>query len=193
MQAKNIEKRYTYADYATWDGEQRWELIDGVAYSLASPSRLHQEISMNLAWLICNYLRGKSCKIYAAPFDVRLSADKEDDTVVQPDLSIICDTGKLTDKGCDGAPDMVMEILSPSSEALDLGPKLIKYMKAGVWEYWAIDPKGRKLYVYQNKDGPPAPLMYNDKAKVRISVLDDCVIDLAEVFPPEEGKVEKDP
>ena len=191
MQAQNTERRYTYEDYLSWDGEQRWELIDGIRYAMApAPLRRHQDVLVNLLTAIRIYLRGKSCKVYAAPFDVQLTAD---DTVVQPDISVICDASKFTDRGCKGAPDMVVEILSPSSEVLDLGIKLIKYLEAGVREYWAIDPKERKLFVFMGKDALTLPAMYGDKAKVRISVLDDCVIDLADVFPPEEVRILPDP
>ena len=111
---RQSETTYTYSDYEKWDDGNRWELIDGVPYMMSpAPSPRHQEISTNLVILLGIYLKGKTCKVYAAPFDVRLNADSGYDTVVQPDISVICDPGKIDECGCKGAPDMVVEILSP--------------------------------------------------------------------------------
>ncbi|MDR0310315.1 MAG: Uma2 family endonuclease, partial [Acidobacteriota bacterium] len=115
MEALQKDERYTYADYASWDTEERYELIDGVPYLMSpAPLRKHQSILFELSGQFRNFLKGKPCKAFAAPFDVRLNADTYDDTVVQPDLVVICDKLKLDAKGCVGAPDMVIEILSPS-------------------------------------------------------------------------------
>ncbi len=186
MEARKLPAHHSYADYLAWDDDKRWELIDGVAYCLASPSRLHQKILGNLHGLLYNYLRGKSCEAYAAPFDVRLNPDKEDDTVVQPDLSIICDKSKLTTQGCDGAPDMVIELLSPSTEIKDGNIKLNKYLDAGVRECWILNPTDRTLFVYRQENEKTVLERFNDKAKVPVGIFDDCMIDLEEVFPPPE-------
>jgi len=104
--------RYTYSDYLQWNDDVRRELIDGIPYLMAGPNRRHQELSGNLYMQFREFLKGKPCKVYFAPFDVRLNADTLDDIVVQPDLIIICDQSKLDDASCRGVPDMVVEILS---------------------------------------------------------------------------------
>ena len=128
------EERFTYGDYVTWDDDERWELIDGVPYNMSPAPRVrHQAISRELLAEFVLYLRGKSCQVFAAPFDVRLpESDERDDlveTVVQPDLSVICDRGKLDDAGCRGAPDLIVEILSPGTAHKDLKVKF-DFLKA---------------------------------------------------------------
>jgi len=143
------KKRYTYDDYCSWDDDKRWELIDGVPYAMSAPTIRHQEISMNLSREFSIFLRGKKCKVFASPIDVRLNAEKGDDTVVQPDLIIVCDSSKLEDnKACKGAPDLVVEILSPSTASIDLVIKLNKYQEAGVKEYWIVDPESNTVQVF---------------------------------------------
>jgi Uma2 family endonuclease len=146
------DERFTYADYKNWElapGE-RYELIDGVAYAMAAPSRYHQEISMALSWRIGAFLHGKPCRVYAAPFDVRLfyAEDESDNTVVQPDLAVICDKKKLGDEGGRGAPELVIEIMSPSNTADEVQRKFAKYRHAGVREYWEIYPEEKSVRVY---------------------------------------------
>ncbi|MFC0212551.1 Uma2 family endonuclease [Paenibacillus chartarius] len=153
-----LEKRlYTYADYCTWPDEERVELIDGVMHNMSpAPNRRHQEILGALHGQFWTYLQGKSCKVYMSPFDVRLPRGDEPDeqvmTVVQPDLSVICDRNKLDDKGCRGAPDLVVEILSPSNPKHDLVRKLRLYERAGVREYWVVFPLDRIVQVYGLND-----------------------------------------
>ncbi|MCU0288973.1 MAG: Uma2 family endonuclease [Acidobacteria bacterium] len=144
---KDIE-RFTYAQYITWPDQERWELIEGIPYDMSpDPSRYHQEISMNLAFEINKFLKenGKKCKVYAAPFDVRLpesgQTDAETMSVVQPDISVICSPGKLDDKGCKGAPDFIAEITSLATIKKDMKDKLLLYEKHGVPEYWVIQPE----------------------------------------------------
>jgi segregation and condensation protein B len=137
------QEYYTYADYLTWDDKVRYELIDGMPYMMASPSQKHQEISGELFRQLGNFLLGKPCKPFHAPFDVRLNANKSDDTVVQPDLLVVCDHSKLDGKSVNGAPDFIIEILSPSTMSYDLIIKLNKYMRSGVREYWVVDPESR--------------------------------------------------
>ena len=150
--AEELQQKYTYADYAQWPEDERWELIEGVAYAMTGPLRIHQEIVSELGRQIGNYLQGKPCKIYVAPFDVRLprqdEADANVETVVQPDLSIICDISKLDKLGCRGAPDWIVEVLSPSTTLKDMNTKRSLYEQHGVQEYWIIHPEDRWLMVY---------------------------------------------
>ena len=150
---------FTYGDYCHWPDDERWELIDGQAYAMSpAPTRMHQEFVVELARQIGNALQGHPCRIYVAPFDVRLprrnEADDQVDTVVQPDVAVICDPCKLDDKGCRGAPDWIIEILSPSSAAHDLIRKRALYERHGVREYWLLHPVDRVLTIYRlGQDG----------------------------------------
>ena len=148
MDALRKEEIYTIDDiYALPDGE-RAELIDGKIYYMAPPSRTHQRISGKLYQTIANYIdsTGGKCEIYAAPFAVFLNDD--DINYIEPDISVICDQSKLDDKGCHGAPDWVIEVVSPSSKPRDYMAKLFKYRNAGVMEYWIIDPDKQMTMVY---------------------------------------------
>ncbi len=138
-------RRFTYADLLSWPAEERWELIDGVAYDISpAPSREHEEITVALILQFGNFLKGNPCRVYTAPFDVRLPNASEDamtaSTVVQPDLTVVCDLKKLDARGCLGAPSMVVEIVSPDSAARDLQVKFQLYEQAGVPEYRVILP-----------------------------------------------------
>jgi Uma2 family endonuclease len=155
---KKSHQKYTYADYALWPDNERWELIDGEAYAMNAPLRLHQDIVFELAGQVWRYLQGKPCKGYVAPFDVRLpsknEADDNIDTVVQPDLSVICDMSKLDKLGCRGAPDWIVEVLSPSTALKDMNTKRSLYQLNGVKEYWLIHPEEQWLMVYRlNEQG----------------------------------------
>ena len=141
-------KIYTTDDiYALPDGE-RAELVDGQIYYMAPPSRKHQRISGELFTIINNYIKSKagSCEPYIAPFAVFLNGD--DKNYVEPDISVICDKAKLTDKGCSGAPDWIIEVVSPGSRRMDYSTKLFKYRTAGVREYWIVDPEKNRITVY---------------------------------------------
>jgi len=146
------ELYYTYADYKEWDLDEgeRFELIEGEAYAMSAPNTRHQAMLMELSRQFANFLIGKPCKVFPAPFDVRLfyKADESDDTVVQPDISVICDRKKLGPEGCRGAPDLVIEILSPSNTAIEMELKRKLYQEAGVREYWVVDPENNGLTVY---------------------------------------------
>lgn len=142
------ERIYTTDDiYALPDGE-RAELIDGNIYYMAPPSRKHQRITMELSTIINNYIKSNngSCEVDVAPFAVFLNED--DRNYVEPDISVICDPNKLNDKGCVGAPDWIIEIVSPSSRRMDYTTKLFKYRTAGVREYWIVDPDKNRVIVY---------------------------------------------
>ena len=175
-------KRYTYEDYCSWDDDKRWELIDGIPYAMSAPSRRHQEISRELLVQFHSFLKGKSCKVYAAPFDVRLDADTYDDTVLQPDLLVVCDESKLDDRGCVGAPDMVAEILSPSTAMLDKHLKFNHYLRSGVREYWIVDPDSNTVTTYILKNGEYVAHAYGSDAAIPVHVLEGCSIDMAEIF-----------
>jgi Uma2 family endonuclease len=145
--------RWTYANYKAWKLKpgERYELIDGTAYAMSSPNTDHQRISMFLSAKLYNYFEGKTCRPFAAPFDIRLfyEEDESDDVVVQPDLVVVCDPKKLGQESCRGAPDLVIEILSPSNTAIEMHRKLNLYHKAGVQEYWVIDPEHKLIETYQ--------------------------------------------
>lgn len=141
-------KIYTTEDiYALPEGE-RAELIDGVIYNMAPPKRIHQKLINELSYALNSYIRSHSgsCEVYPAPFAVFLS--KDDRNYVEPDISVICDKDKLSDRGCEGAPDFVIEIVSPSSQRMDYQIKLFKYRTAGVKEYWIVNPTTRNTMVY---------------------------------------------
>lgn len=138
-------QRFTYADYRRWPSDERWELIDGEAFNMSpAPSRRHQEVVGEIFRQTANFLQGKPCRAYVAPFDVRLpQADEADDqtrTVVQPDIAVICDFAKLDDQGCRGAPDWVVEVISPLTAAKDHIKKRALYERHGVKEYWLVHP-----------------------------------------------------
>jgi Uma2 family endonuclease len=147
---------YTYADYLSWDTDKRYEIINGRAYMMSSPSVSHQAISRELSGQFWNFLRAKSCQVFAAPLDVRLfpKDDSSDDTIVQPDLLIVCDAAKLADgKSCRGAPDMVVETLSSSNTPNSLLLKFNQYLAAGVREYWIVVPETKTVQVHILEEG----------------------------------------
>lgn len=150
------DERFTYADYLTWPENESWELIEGIPFDMSpAPSPYHQEISMNLSFEILRLIKEKKgkCKVYAAPFDVRLpeqnQRDNETLSVVQPDISVVCDPEKIDDKGCNGPPDLIVEIVSPGTAKKDMKYKLQLYEKHGVPEYWIVLPAERTVQVHQ--------------------------------------------
>lgn len=174
MDALRKEKTYTIDDiYALPDGE-RAELIDGKIYYMAPPSRTHQKISWKLHQAIANYIDSQDgrCEVYAAPFAVFLN--KDDINYIEPDISIICDLSKLDEKGCHGAPDWIIEIVSPSSKPRDYMTKLFKYRTAGVREYWIVDPDKQMVMVYGfEKDTVE---QYNFGEEIPVGIYDDFSI-----------------
>ncbi len=183
------KERYTFADVLTWPDDERAELIDGEVVLMApAPSREHQEISGEVFRQLANYLEGKKCKVYHAPFDVRLFEKDGDtpedvDTVVEPDITIVCDHSKLDDRGCKGAPDMVVEILSPSTQRHDRLVKLGLYQRAGVREYWIVDPDSSTVQVFLQRDGSlQLHEVYDRQGVAKVNVLDGCFIELSKVF-----------
>nr|MBI1231784.1 Uma2 family endonuclease [Cytophagales bacterium] len=165
---------HTYADYLSWDIEETVELIKGKVFKrgAAAPSRIHQRLTGNLFTELNLFLKGKTCQAYTAPFDVRLPVkSKKDDkiyTVVQPDICVVCDLGKLDDRGCIGAPDLVVEVLSPGNKQLELQHKYEVYEESGVKEYWLMDALGQTLLIYtlvRGKYQSSRLLTSGDKAK----------------------------
>src|SRR5699024_5552945 len=153
MSIPNEKEKYSYADYLTWDEGKKFELIDGEIFNIPpAPSRKHQQVLRELSTAFSIFLRDKECEVFFAPFDVRLLVtNKQDDdinNVVQPDLSVVCDQEKLDDKGCNGSPDMIIEILSPASVKLDRWKKYQLYEKARVKEYWLVDPVNESVEVH---------------------------------------------
>jgi Uma2 family endonuclease len=148
---------YTYADYLLWQFEERVELLRGKIRQMSTTSRLHQGIATGLTRVFANALWKSTCKVYAAPFDVRLTRaykDKEVITVVQPDLCVICDPSKLDARGCNGAPDLVIEILSPGNSRTEMRDKFDLYQEAGVLEYWIVNPTEKMIQVWKlNEQG----------------------------------------
>ena len=156
------EQHHTYGEYLLWPEDQRYELIDGVAYAMTpAPTRRHQEVLGELFRQVANALQHHPCKAFIAPFDVRLpkgdEADEQVDTVVQPDLSVICDPDKLDERGCRGAPDWVVEVLSPATASHDHKLKRAVYERAGVREYWLIHPIDRMVTIYRLENGLRPP------------------------------------
>ena len=184
------EDRFTYADYRAWDDDQRWELIDGEAFCMSpGPSRLHQKWLGEMFVQFHTYLVGKPCEVYLAPFDVRLSEhvnapDDETTTVVQPDMMVICSPDKLDERGIKGAPDLVVEILSPNTAKRDITTKYELYQRHGVKEYWLVYPNDRTLLIYRLSDEGRymAPDVFGEDDTVPVSLLGDLVIDMRKVF-----------
>lgn len=165
--------------YALPEGE-RAELIDGELYMMATPTTVHQLLLMELAAEIRNFIKQKKgpCKVFPAPFAVLPHND--DSTYVEPDISVICDREKLDNKGIHGAPDWVIEIVSPSSKKLDYVIKLAEYQTAGVREYWIVDPLKKIIMVYPlEQDG--APVIYHFTDKVKVGIYEDLFIDFSEI------------
>jgi len=177
--AYELDTLYTYKDYLYWDDSERYEIIDGVAYAMASPTFIHQSISGELFGAVWEFLKGKPCRVFAAPFDVRLfpEEDNSDTTVVQPDILVVCDPSKLSDgKACKGAPDLVIEILSASSVIMDRKVKAEKYREAGVPEYWIVNADSLEILVNLLEGGRYTAKVYKDR--VLSSVLPGLAIDL---------------
>ena len=169
----------TAEDYWNLPEGERAELIDGQLYALASPSRIHQEIIIELTYHFQHYIKSNkgNCKIYAAPFAVNLNAN--DQTFVEPDISVICDSNKLDDSGCKGAPDWVIEIVSPASKQMDYYTKLFKYRIAGIREYWIVDPSKNLVVVYNFELGETEQYTLQDSIKV--GIYDELVIDFGSI------------
>ena len=151
----DLTKSYTYADYLTWNFQERLEILKGRIFKMSpAPSRKHQEISIELTGIFYNYFKKTPCNVYVAPFDVRLknfkksTSDKEITTVLQPDICVICDKEKLDDRGCIGAPDLIIEILSPGNSKKEMDIKFDLYEENAVKEYWIVEPYQKSILIY---------------------------------------------
>ena len=178
MDAKAIEI-YTVDEFYETQDNDRLELINGEIFYMAPPSRIHQKVLGFLYNHIYNYInsKGGDCEVYPAPFGVQLS--KDENTVVEPDISVICEKNKLTDRGCLGAPDWIIEIASPSDPSHDYLTKLNLYMNAGVREYWIVDPVGKRISVYTKASSLPAAYDFTDT--IPVGIYPDLSIDFSEL------------
>jgi Uma2 family endonuclease len=191
----DLQGVYTYADYLTWKFDQTVELIKGKILKMSAPNRRHQKISWQLSGLFYTTFKGARCEAYAAPFDVRLldkkkslKANKDILTVVQPDLCVICDLEKLDDKGCIGAPDLIVEILSASNSKKEMRTKKELYEENGVKEYWILDPTHQTLLQYslQENDTYTPPQIFVHDETVQSTAFATLIVDLNEIFEAEE-------
>ena len=184
----DLNKSYTYADYLQWDFPERVELINGKLYEMmAGPSSRHQKFSFIITGNLWYYMKGKDCQVFTAPFDVRLPGKSKDDkdiiTVVQPDICVICDKSKIDARGCLGAPDIVVEILSPSNNSVELNTKFDLYEKSGVKEYWIVSPQDNTFSVCILVEGKYIVSRPMTSPKIVTStVLPDFSLDLKELF-----------
>ena len=185
-----IYGKYSYADYFSWKIKERIEIIKGKIFKMSpGPSMMHQSISMHLSNLFYNFLDNKKkCKVFSAPFDVRFPdnsvEDKDIENVVQPDISVVCDLTKLDSRGCLGAPDLIVEILSPSSSKRDLKYKFELYQEHGVSEYWVVHPEEKTLLIYTlDREGKYQPSHLKTRGDSVVStVLTGFELDLDDVF-----------
>lgn len=193
LNTKKLDEKFSYADYCKWPEDERWELIDGTAYSMSpAPSVKHQILLGKLHLMLGKKLEGKKCQPYLSPFDVRLPDkglnDEEVFTVVQPDLFILCDKSKLDRRGCIGAPDLVIEIISPSSVKRDRQLKLELYERHGVKEYWIVYPYTESIDVLRlDENGKYSkPQVYACDDTLEVPLLGGLQLELTKLFAENE-------
>ncbi len=184
----DLNKVYTYADYIKWNFEERVELIKGKIFKMSpSPTSSHQRISLRITTALFTFLQGQKCEVFSAPFDVRLPRKSKDDkdiiTVLQPDIVVNCDPSKIEERGCLGAPDIVVEILSPSNNKKELKYKHEVYEEAGVKEYWIVDPREKavQIYLLTNEKLLASGYLYSED-KVTSPLLPGFILDLSVIF-----------
>lgn len=176
---------YTVEDYYNWPEDERIELIDGVIYHVSMPSIKHQSIVGEIDFILKSFVKKKKgkCRVFGAGIDVRLDCD--DKTMVVPDITVVCGKDKFTEQYLDGAPDLVVEVLSPSTRKKDMTIKLDKYANAGVREYWVIDPKKESVVVYEFNEEEDFEMqihIYTFEHQVQVGIWDgECVVDFAEI------------
>ncbi|MDQ5768927.1 Uma2 family endonuclease [Thiothrix subterranea] len=187
----DTQQRYTYQDYLRWPDDVRYELLGGEPVVMSAPSTMHQRVIRELVTQLTIALRGKSCEVFPAPFDVCLAADDAADdqinNVVQPDISVICDGNKIHDKGCKGAPDWIIEVLSPSTASRDLIHKLRLYERYGVREYWVVHPIDRVVMMWQlsaDSGRYGAVLIEETQGMQASGLFPDLVLEWDVLFPP---------
>ena len=170
----------TLEQYEVLPEDKRVEVFDGVIYDMASPSQEHQIISMELSTILNTYTKGKkgSCRVFHAPFDVKLSDMPL--TIVQPDIMVVCNKDKLDEKRCNGAPDFIIEIVSPSNPADDYIRKLYYYKNTGVREYWIVDPR-RKIVIVNYFEGNMLNIQYSFDSIIKVNIYDDLLINFSEI------------
>jgi len=188
----DMNKRYTYADYLTWLDDKTRELIHGVVKIMSPAPRVeHARTTTKIIWNLESIVKNNKgkCEVFTAPFDVRFpkhgeTADNKIDTVVQPDICVICDLSKLDERGCCGAPDMIVEILSPSTLKKDVTEKFALYEESGVKEYWIVHPRDKSINVFiLQEDGKyDAGTLYESEGKVPVHIFDDYLIDMNDIF-----------
>ena len=176
----NENNRYSYGDYLTWEGPERYQLITGEVFQMASPSVEHQALLREVSYQFITWLKGKPCQVFFAPLDVRLfpEEDNSDDTVVQPDLLVVCDEKKIGKNSVNGAPDLILEIMSPSNTRRELFLKFQYYLEAGVREYWVIDPDEKKVQVHVYENGHYISTVYRDNTGIPVNVLPGLFVNL---------------
>ncbi len=189
MPRPQSDKKYTYADYLAWPEDERWEIIDGVPYMQAAPTWQHQAISGNFFAQFHDYLKDKPCRVFAAPFDLCIPEYNESDEEIsniisQPDIVVICDESKLRKTGFFGIPSLIIEITSPSTARKDKLLKFNTFEKAGVKEYWIVEPENKLVNVFflQESNRYGRPEIFSDEDKIQVHTFPDLVIDLKLVF-----------
>ena len=189
----DLNRQYTYADYLTWMDEKMRELLNGFIRLMSpAPTLKHAVVSRKLSSAMINFVDqyGGDCQVFYAPFDVRFpkntaqTADHQIYTVVQPDICVLCDDSKLDERGCIGAPDMVVEILSPSTQQYDLTQKLIIYETGGVKEYWVVSPKEKiiTVFILQDNGTYDKGTVYEEKTQVPVQTLKGLNISTENLF-----------
>lgn len=175
------DRHYTSKDYWSLPEGQRAELINGRLYSMAPPSRIHQKLITGLLSAIQNHITAHHgcCEVYPSPFAVNL--DSDDRNWVEPDISVICDPRKLTDRGCSGAPDWVIEIVSPSSRKLDYTVKTALYSEADVREYWIVDPGRERVMVYYFEEDP-TPMLSSLSQPIQAGIFPDLTVTITDLL-----------
>lgn len=185
----NPDQKYTYAEYLHWPEDERWEIIEGLAYMQGAPSWQHQAISGEIFSQFHSYFKVNPCRVFASPFDVCISENNESDEeisniVCQPDIVVICDESKLRKTGYFGVPLLIVEISSPSTAKRDKILKFNKYEKVGVKEYWIVEPENKLINVFllQKNKRYGRPDIYSDEDKIKVAAFPDLYIDLKPVF-----------
>lgn len=182
------DKRYTYADYLNWDDNERWELIDGIPFNMTpAPGTKHQRVSGRLFNQFFNYLDDKTCEVFTAPFDVRLEGHttKNEEILhsVQPDIVVICDKNKIDEKGCKGSPDLIVEVLSPSTSKLDKQIKKKTYENFKIKEYWIVDPLNENVEVFVLTEGRYIESrVFEKNDDIKVGIFDGFMIKLNSIF-----------
>jgi Uma2 family endonuclease len=192
LQDLDVTKQYSYADYLTWQFSERIELLKGYIRQMAAPSSKHQRIAFQLVKTFGIFFETHPCRVYFAPFDVRLYnrkksllADKDIYTIVQPDICVICDSSKIDEKGCNGSPDLIIEILSPSNAKTDLQDKYKLYEESGVTEYWVVFPNDCIIQQFVLEDDRyKIHGVFDNGKSITPFLFPDLSIELEEVFRP---------